>query len=128
MCCHGSVMTAQPVCFAGYSASDFAGSAHDLRFNRRGTSVVEEIKLKAIMRTAGVLALIALLTSFGLAAFDDLVAVTVGTKHGNAYHDVLLLKQSIAWHTWGESANLQHAPAILPRNPVESGNWAWAPR
>jgi hypothetical protein len=46
---------------------------------------VEEISLKARMRTVGVLALLALLPSFGLAAFDDLVAVTVGTQHGYAY-------------------------------------------
>jgi hypothetical protein len=74
---------------------------YDLLFDRGGTSFVEEIKLKAITRTVGVLALIALLTSFGLATFDDLVAVTVGTPHGNEYHDALLLKPSAAWHTWG---------------------------
>jgi hypothetical protein len=51
------------------------------------------------MRTGGVLAFIALLPSFGLAAFDDLVAVTVGTQHGDEYHDALLLKVSAAWHT-----------------------------
>jgi hypothetical protein len=39
-------------------------------------------------------------TRFGLAAFDDLIALTVRTKHGNEYHDALLLKQSAAWHTW----------------------------
>jgi hypothetical protein len=32
----------------------------------------------------------------------------VGTKHGNKYHNALLLKQSAAWHTWGQSANLKH--------------------
>jgi len=32
---------------------------------------------------------------------DDLVTVTMGTKHGNEYHDTLLLKPSVAWHTWG---------------------------
>ena len=73
----------------------------DLVFDRRGTAFVEEIELKAVMRAVGILALIALLTRFGLAAFDDLVVVTVGTKHGNEYHDALLLKQSAAWHTWG---------------------------
>jgi len=57
-----------------------------LLFDRRGPSFVEEISLKAIMRTVGVLALIALLPSFGLAAFDDLVAMTVGTKHEHEYH------------------------------------------
>jgi hypothetical protein len=70
-------------------------------FDRRGTAFVEEISLKALMRTVGVLALLALLPSFGLAAFDDLVAVTVGTQHGYAYHDALLLQLSAAWHTWG---------------------------
>jgi hypothetical protein len=35
-------------------------------FDRRGTSFVEEVKLKTIMRTVRVLALIALLTSFGI--------------------------------------------------------------
>jgi hypothetical protein len=58
--------------------------------DRRGTSFVEEFQLKAIMRTVGILAFIVLLTRFGLAAFDDVVAVTVGTKHGHAYHDALL--------------------------------------
>src|SRR5215470_701409 len=56
---------------------------HDLLFNRRGTSFVEEIQLKAITRTGGVLALIALLPNFGLAAFNDLVAMTMGTQHGD---------------------------------------------
>jgi hypothetical protein len=70
-----------------------------LLFNRGGTSFVEEIMLKAIMWTAGVLALITLLTSLGLVAFDDLVAVTVRIKHGHeGYDDALLLKQSTAWH------------------------------
>jgi len=73
----------------------------DLLFDRRGTSFVEEIQLKAVTRTVGVLALIALLTRFGLAAFDDLVTVTVGTKRGYEYHDALLLKLSTAWHTCG---------------------------
>src|SRR5262245_55506749 len=73
----------------------------DLVFDRRGTSFVEEIELKAVRRAGGILALIALLTRFGLAAFDDLVTVTVGTKHGNAYHGALLLKPSAAWHTCG---------------------------
>jgi len=61
----------------------------------------DEITLQAIMRTVGVLALITRLARFGLAAFDDLIAVTVRTQHGNEYHGALLLKQSAAWHTWG---------------------------
>jgi hypothetical protein len=72
-----------------------------LLFDRRGTAFVEEIALKAIMRTVGVLALLALLTRCGLAAFDDLVAMTVGTHHGYTYHEALLLKLSAAWQTCG---------------------------
>src|SRR5262252_9531662 len=53
----------------------------DLLFNRWSTAFVEEITLKAIMRTVRILALITLLPSFGLAAFDDVVAMTMGTQH-----------------------------------------------
>jgi hypothetical protein len=34
----------------------------------------------------------------------------MGTQHGRAYHDALLLKPSAAWHTGGESAKLHHDP------------------
>jgi hypothetical protein len=53
-----------------------------------------------ITRAASVLALIALLTRFGLATYDDVIAVTVRTKYSHEYHDALLLKPSAAWHTW----------------------------
>jgi hypothetical protein len=69
--------------------------------DRRGTAFVEKIKLKAILGAAAVLALIALLPRFGLAAFDDVIAITMGTQHGNEYHDALLLKPSAAWHICG---------------------------
>jgi hypothetical protein len=52
--------------------------------------------LKGILRTFGIFALVALLTSFGLATFDNLIAVTVGTKYGYEYYDALLLKQPAA--------------------------------
>jgi hypothetical protein len=68
----------------------------DLLFDRRGTPLLEEIQLKAIMRTGGMLALLGLLTCCGLATFDDLVAMTMGTQHGHEYHDALLLKPSAA--------------------------------
>jgi Tfp pilus assembly protein FimT len=51
-----------------------------------------------ILGTARVLALIALLATLGLAAFDDLIDVTAGTKHRNEYHVALLLKKASAWH------------------------------
>ena len=88
-----------PCCIA--DTATIETHVHDLLFDRWGTAFVEEISLKAIMRTGGVLVLITLLPSFGLAAFDDLVAVTVGTKHAYEYHDALLLQLSAAWHTWG---------------------------
>ena len=59
-----------------------ATHVHDRLFERRGTSFVEESTLQASMRTGGVLALRGLLTRCGLPAFDDVVAVTVGTQHG----------------------------------------------
>jgi hypothetical protein len=65
------------------------------------------------MGVAGVLALVALLPSFGLVAFDDLVAVTMGTQHGNEYHGALLLKPSVVWHICGQSANLQHDHQLI---------------
>jgi hypothetical protein len=65
------------------------------------------------MKTVGVLAFIALLPSFGLATFDDLITVTVGTQHGYEYHDALLLRLSAAWDTRGQSANLKHDLATL---------------
>ena len=42
------------------------------------------------MGTVRVLALVSLLAGFGLAALDNLVALTVGTEHGNEYHHDLL--------------------------------------
>jgi len=53
------------------------------------------------MGAAAVLALEALLPSFGLTAFDDLVTMTMGTQHGYEYRDALLLKPSAAWHICG---------------------------
>jgi hypothetical protein len=55
---------------------------HALLFDRRGPSFVEEITLQAIPRTGGVLALKALLACGGLATFDTLVTMTMGTQHG----------------------------------------------
>jgi len=59
------------------------------------------MQLKAIMRAAGVLAFVALLPSFSLAAFDDLVTMTMGTQYGDEYQGALLLKPSAACHICG---------------------------
>ena len=58
---------------------------HELLCDRRGPSVVEASTLKAITRTGGGLALKALLACFGLATFDNLVTMTMGTQHGYEY-------------------------------------------
>jgi hypothetical protein len=55
----------------------------DRLWDLRGASFLEELQLKALTKTVDVLALRALLTSRGLTAFDDVIAVTVGTKHGH---------------------------------------------
>jgi hypothetical protein len=54
-----------------------------------------------------VLTLIALLTSFGLAILDDLVAVTVGTKHGHADYTSSFRKRCECGIQVCESANLK---------------------
>jgi len=59
-------------------------------FERGGTSCVDEIELKAIMRTVGVLVLRALVPGRGLATLEDLITVTVGTEPGKAYHHLPL--------------------------------------
>jgi hypothetical protein len=56
------------------------------------------------------LTLVALLASLGLTAFDDLIALAVGTAHGDEYHVDLLYERASVWHTCGESANLKHYP------------------
>jgi hypothetical protein len=47
MCSHGSVMTEQPVCFVGYSASDFAGSAQIGRARSQGMTLTRIFHKKA---------------------------------------------------------------------------------
>jgi hypothetical protein len=43
--------------------------------------------------TVCILALVALLAGLGLASLDDLIALTVGAKHGNVHHHDLLDKK-----------------------------------
>jgi hypothetical protein len=57
---------------------------NNVLFDRRQAPVVLEIKLKGITRAIGIGALVALCAGLGLAAFDDLVAVTVGTQQGRS--------------------------------------------
>jgi hypothetical protein len=76
---------------------------------------------EGIPRTVEVLALIALLTSFGLAALDNLVAVTVETKHRNTD----ILSSCGRRYEYGirsdESSNLKHdRPPIMERDIARS--------
>jgi hypothetical protein len=50
------------------------------------------------METRGVLAPIALFPSSGLAAFRDLIALTIGTGHWNMDHGSPPSKRASAWH------------------------------
>jgi hypothetical protein len=61
-------------------------------------------------RTIHVLALVALLAGCGLVAFDDLVALTTRTGHGDKHHLDLLRERTPVWHTDYQSANLKHYP------------------
>jgi hypothetical protein len=84
---------------------------------------------EGIPRTVDVLALIALLTSFGLAALDNLIAVTVETKHRNTD----ILSSCGRRYEYGirndESSNLKHGRlpimgrhiARSPPNPGGAG-------
>jgi hypothetical protein len=42
--------------------------------------------------------LVALLAGLGLAAFDDLIALTVGTEHRDKYHHDLFHERMSVWH------------------------------
>ena len=64
------------------------------------------------MRTVHVLALVALLTSLGLAALDDLIALTVRTEHRNKHHHDLLHERGQYGIPDSQSANLKHHHAL----------------
>ena len=73
--------------------------------------------LQRMAGTARVLSRVVLLAGSGLVAFDDLVALTMGTEHGDEHHFDLLYEKASVWHTCGESANLKHYPREK-RDPV----------
>jgi hypothetical protein len=54
--------------------------------------------LKRIAATVDVLALVALLPGFGLAAFDDLVALTMGTEHNEGQDGAMVGNESPPRH------------------------------
>src|SRR5207302_713854 len=70
------------------------------------TSFGRERKLQGIPRAVRRRALGALLTRRGLPTCDDVVTVTVGTAHGHADHEPLLLTKLSAWHPEWHSAHL----------------------
>jgi hypothetical protein len=64
-----------------------------------GTSQFSVPLLFKGVRAVGLLTAIALFASLSFAAFDDLIAVTVGTRHGHEYHGHLLSVMGSVWHT-----------------------------
>jgi hypothetical protein len=50
------------------------------------------------VRTVRLLAAIALFAGLGLAAFDDLIAMTIRAGDGNEYHGALLSIVESPWH------------------------------
>jgi hypothetical protein len=72
-----------------------------LRFNLRRKTIVRQIKLK----------LVALLAGLGLAAFDDMIALTVGTAHRDKYHINLRIDDE-------QRANLKHHWLLISSPPT----------
>src|SRR5262247_3364821 len=66
--------------------------------------MISGIKHKGIMAAICVLAAIALFAGLGGSTRDNLLALTVGTEHGNAHHDILLVKRTSSWHTSGSKS------------------------
>ena len=60
----------------------------------RAAAFVDEVELKRIVGTGRIEALVALCTGFGLPAFNDGIAVTVGAAHGDEYHRDLLYERA----------------------------------
>jgi hypothetical protein len=67
-----------------------------LLFDRREAPLVRRIEQKGTMRTVGILAAIALLLGVGLAAFDHVIALTIGTSYRNEYHRVPLSRDRLS--------------------------------
>src|SRR5262245_33594090 len=65
-----------------------------------------------------VLAAIALFASFGGSTFDNLIALTVRTEHGNAHHDILLVKRKSSWHTSGSKSTSETLPNLASLIPT----------
>jgi hypothetical protein len=66
--------------------------------------------LKGVVQTVFVLTLVALLAGLSFAALDDLIALTVGTEHGNEHHHDLLYDEASVWHTGGWKCKTETLP------------------
>src|SRR5215510_7358247 len=73
--------------------------------------MISGIKHKGIMAAICVLAAIALFAGLGGSTRDNLLALTVGTEHGNAHHDILLVKRTSSWHTSGSKSTSETLPS-----------------
>src|SRR5262245_52855445 len=77
--------------------------------------MISGIKHKGIMAAICVLAAIALFAGLGGSTRDNLLALTVGTEHGNAHHDILLVKRTSSWHTSGSKSTSETLPVVGQR-------------
>ena len=64
------------------------------------------------------MALVALCAGLGFTTFADLVTATVGTEHGEEYHDILLLKKALAWHTGWQKCKSETRPTVFATKPL----------
>jgi hypothetical protein len=74
-------------------------SPDDLCFALRSATVGSGLQHEGTMRTVRLVAAIALVARLGLAACDDLIAVTRGARHGNESHGPLLSMVQSLWPT-----------------------------
>ena len=77
-------------------ATAIEAHVNHLLFDRGHAPFVSGVEYEGVARAVGRLAAVALLTSFGLAAFDDLVILAVWTVHRNKDHHSLLSKESVS--------------------------------
>jgi hypothetical protein len=77
-------------------ATAIEAHVNHLLFDLWHAPFVCRVEYEGAARAVSSLAAVALLTGFGLAAFDDLVIVAGGTAHCNKDHHSLLSKESVS--------------------------------
>ena len=69
----------------------------NLLFDLGQTPFVSGIEQERLMGTIRILAAVALLAGIGFTAFDDVVTLTVGTRHSHQHHSFSLQMREEAW-------------------------------